>query len=284
MPIRAGARKARIQIQTETLTKDTETCLFMRDMQVRSDGVSQELASRRSGTLTSDTSMRKAGLSVRELLDKLEQRYGRQEPHWPVDPYEFILWWQCGYPASDAACAKGWEALNREVSVDPLSLLQASPNKLGHALKATGMFPELRALRLKEIALRVKDEFDGDLRAALIGPLAHARKILKTFPGIADPGADRVLLFAGISPIAAVPSNCAQVLVRIFHGQDNQSYVASYREGQRAIAADVPETFDARTRAYLLLKHHGQQTCKRTKPQCEECPVNEKCAFFAARD
>jgi endonuclease III len=43
----------------------------------------------------------------------------------------------------------------------------------------------------------------------------------------------------------------------------------------------VPETFDARTRAYLLLKQHGQQTCKRTEPKCEECPVSSNCAFLA---
>lgn len=45
---------------------------------------------------------------------------------------------------------------------------------------------------------------------------------------------------------------------------------------------EVPETFDARTRAYLLLKHHGQEICKRTKPRCEKCPVRSNCCFFAA--
>jgi endonuclease III len=31
----------------------------------------------------------------------------------------------------------------------------------------------------------------------------------------------------------------------------------------------------------LLLKRHGQELCKRTKPKCENCPVNSSCAFFA---
>jgi len=43
----------------------------------------------------------------------------------------------------------------------------------------------------------------------------------------------------------------------------------------------VPETFDARTRAYLLLKQHGQEVCKRTKPRCDQCPISSDCAFFA---
>ena len=63
--------------------------------------------------------------TVPELLDRLEKFYGRQEPCWPVDPYEFLVWWYCGYPASDAACAKGWEKLTEEVGVTPRNLLDA---------------------------------------------------------------------------------------------------------------------------------------------------------------
>jgi len=225
--------------------------------------------------------MRQTALTIPELLDKLEKFYGPQEPCWPEDPYEFIVWCHCGYPASDAACAKGWEKLNHDVGIELHNLLAASPRQLAAALKPGGMVPELRALRLKEIARRVKDELGGDLRAALAGPLSGARKTLKKFPNIADPGADRILLFAGIAPLAAVPSNCPHVLVRVLHGQERENYGVNYREAQQAIAAEVPETIDARKRAYLLLKRHGQEICKRTKPQCEKCPVSSHCAFFA---
>jgi endonuclease-3 len=218
-----------------------------------------------------------------KLLDELEKFYGPQEPCWPVDPYEFIVWWHCGYPASDKTCSKGWDKLLVEVGVELSDLLAATPRILAAALKAGGMVPELRAQRLKEVAMRVQDQFGGDLRGALIGPTAEARKTLKKFPGIADPGADRILLFAGISPIAAVPSNCPHVLLRILRGKELESYGANYREAQKAIAAAVPETFDARARAYLLLKRHGQEICKSAKPKCEGCPVNASCAFFAKR-
>ena len=224
--------------------------------------------------------MRPPRPTIPQLLDQLENFYGSQEPCWPVDAYEFIVWWHCGYPASDAACGKGWDKLKSEVGIEPERLLAATPRKLASVLKAGGMVPELRGLRLKEIAMRVKDQLGGDLRAALGGPLAGARKTLKNFPGIADPGADRILLFAGIAPIAAVPSNGTQVLARILRGQERENYGANYREAQQAIAVEVADTFDARTRCYLLLKHHGQEICKRAKPKCEECPVSLNCAFF----
>ena len=224
--------------------------------------------------------MAQLAISVRDTLNRLEKFYGPQEIAFPVDPYEFLVWWHCGYPASDAACKKGWKNLKQEVGIEPHQLLAANPAKIAAALKAGGMVPELRAQRLKEIAMRVKDEFGGDLRSALAGPLAKVRKTLKSFPGIADPGADRILLFAGIAPLAAVPSNCVHVLIRVLQGPERENYSASYREALRAITAEVPEKFDARVRAYLLLKIHGQQTCKRMNPKCQECPVKAKCAFF----
>jgi endonuclease-3 len=227
--------------------------------------------------------MPKAASSVSNILQQLESHYGKQKPSWPADPYLFLVWWYCGYPASDAACAKGWEPLHREIGVEPQQILAASPQALAKALKPGGMVPELRAMRLKEIAARVQDEFGGDLRAALVGPMPQVRKILKSFPSIADPGADRILLFAGIAPIAAVASNCPYVLVRILHGRERENYGATYREAQEAIEAEIPAKFDARVRAYLLLKRHGQELCKRTKPKCDQCPVSASCAYFGGK-
>lgn len=220
---------------------------------------------------------------VGPTLERLESFYGRQEPSWPTDPYEFLIWWHSGYPASDAACAKGWLALNRVTKIAPPDLLHIPTDALAGALAAGGMVPELRAMRLKEIALRVQDQYGGDLRAALTGPIPKIRKLLKSFPNIADPGADRILLFGGLAPTAAVPSNTPHVLIRILHGQERENYGVNYRQSQDAIASEIPETFDARQRAYLLVKRHGQEICKRTNPKCDKCPVNAHCAFFTGK-
>ena len=209
--------------------------------------------------------MLKKDSPVAELLEVLESFYGKQKPSWPTDPYNFLVWWHCGYPASDTSCAKGWQSLKREIGVDPEKLLAASPANLGCALRPGGMVPELRAIRLKEIAARVKDEFASDLRAALVGPIVKVRKLLKQFPGIADPGADRILLFGGIAPVAAIPSNGPHVLVRIKRGLERENYVVTYRDAQQIIVTEITEKFDLRARAYLLLKRHGQVLCSDNK-------------------
>lgn len=219
-------------------------------------------------------------IAVLDLLDRLESHYGPQEPGFPVDPYEFLVWWLCGYPQSDARCGAGWLSLRTQVGIEPRRILAASQAKLAAALKPGGMVPELRAMRLHEIAQRVVEEYGGDLSTLFSGPIREVRAALKRFHGIADPGADRILLFARAAPVAAVPSNSAHVLVRIASGLERENYGVTYREAQHLIEQQVPEQFHARQRAYLLLKVHGQTICKR-KPLCDRCPVRNNCAYAA---
>jgi endonuclease-3 len=153
------------------------------------------------------------------------------------------------------------------------------------------MVPELRAERLKTIAKIVNEEFGEDLKLSLEKLMQEekneagkgirlAKKALKEFPVIGEPGADKILLFAGLAPVAAVPSACPAVPQRILSGDEDKNYAAGYRAAQEAMAAELPESFDARQRAYLLLKRHGAEICKRTKPRCEICPIREVCAYF----
>lgn len=143
--------------------------------------------------------------------------------------------------------------------------------------------PALRAERLKSIARSVRDEFGGDLRGALARlPLTDAHRLLRRFPGIGTPGADRILLFAALAPVAAVPSACPHVLTRIESGGEPASYTTAYRQAQRALEALAPSV-EPRRRAYLLLKRHGQELCKRTNPRCADCPIAGLCAYALKR-
>jgi len=213
---------------------------------------------------------------MQALLDRLEAYYGVQTPGWPTDPYEFLIWWHCGYPASDAKCSRGWESLNQSIGIRPEQILGESIPELARALKAGGMVPEQRAMRLKHIAERATSGI-GFLTA---GSEPALRRQLKTFPNIGDPGADRILLFGDLVAVAAVPSNCPHVLVRILRGRELENYNQNYRAAQEAIEAHIPADFAPRKRVYLLLKQHGQELCKRANPRCKACPLSSQCAFF----
>jgi endonuclease III len=228
--------------------------------------------------------------NLNEVLDTLEKLYGPQKAVGPADPYEMILYLNSGYPATDASCSKGFEALKREVGVKPQEVLAASNAKLAKLLRLGGIVPEQRAARLHEIARKVKSEFGGDLKAELkkrvqekhqTGKGVHsAKKILREFPVVGEPSADKILLFSKLAPVAAVPSACLGVPMRIWFGKEGKSYASDYRKVREKLEAELARTFEARQRAYLLLKKHGQEICKRSAPKCEICPLTAQCEFI----
>jgi endonuclease III len=166
-----------------------------------------------------------------------------------------------------------------QIGIAPKRLISSKPAKLAAALAAGGIVAALRTARLKEIATRVVEELAGDLQSCLARlPAAQARKLLKSFPGIGNPGADRILLFARVQPVAAVPSACPHVLVRVTEGSAGDKYAATYAAAQQMQNA-LPAAFDARIRGYLLLSRHGRELCKRTNPACQRCPLRAVCAF-----
>lgn len=228
------------------------------------------------------------------ILNSLEKLYGAQELAGPSNPYEMILFVNCGYPATDLSCTKGYKPLKAEVGTRPDQLLKASSAKIAKLTKDAGMFPELRAERLKLIARVTNENFGGDLNWALARMmkdentplekrLRRVKSALKEFPVIGEPTADKILLFAAIAPVAAVPSAQTGVPQRILFGREDKNYGKGYRAAQEGIAAQLPSEFKGRRRAYLLLKRHGQEICKRTKPKCDICPVSAACLYFQER-
>src|SRR5260370_12577401 len=114
--------------------------------------------------------------NVNEILDLLEQMYGPQQPVGPTDPFEMIVYLNCGYPASDASCLKGFDALKREAGLSPREILAVAKSKLVKLLRLGGIVPELRPDRLDRIARKANAEFSGDLEAALEGRLQEEKR------------------------------------------------------------------------------------------------------------
>jgi endonuclease III len=218
-----------------------------------------------------------------QILDRLEVHYGKLEPIGPTDPYGLVLFLNCGYPASDENCVEGFSALRAAVGISVQEILDAPQSRLAKCLKRGGIFPELRAKRLKQIATIVQQDFGGDLRVILKQLVPDAKKVLKRFPTIGDPGAERILLFSGAAALPAVPANCLQVPLRLGFGTEAKSFGASYRSVQQALAAELPAQCAGIVRAYLLFRRHAQELCKRVTPSCSQCPVTTLCNYTGAR-
>jgi endonuclease III-like uncharacterized protein len=199
-----------------------------------------------------------------QILNALEKAYGPQKLAGPTDPYQMIVFLNCGYPASDAKCAKGFEALKCEVGVEPKKVLAVSKAKLAKVMRPSVIMPAACAERLKEIARKVKSELKGDLSAVLKQCLSEAKepekgvkpakKELQEFPVIGEPSAEKILLFSGLVPVAAVPSAYVDVPIRLLRGQPGKNCAFDYRAAREILDADLPKTFEARQEGLPIIK------------------------------
>lgn len=224
-----------------------------------------------------------AGLKLPDILKRLQKRYGVQRQREPRDPFEIILWEIIGYLCDEKKRACAFEALKKKVGLDPESILDAPRPLLVEIAGVGGIMPEHRADKLREAATIAADEHDGELKSILDLPPAKAKRQLRKFPSIGEPGAEKILLTNGALPVLALDSNGLRVLLRLGYGEEKKSYSSSYKSAQRAAAKELREDPDTLLRAHRLLRHHGRETCKNNDPFCEECPVTGTCAYFGKR-
>ena len=212
------------------------------------------------------------------VIDKLQQHYGLPAPLPTTDPLELIIWDNIGYLASDKRRAAAFATLKQTIGTRPEQILAAQHSALV-AIGKAGILPDVSAEKLLTIAKIAYEEFDSDLRAALRKPLPQAKKALKRFPSIGDPGAEKILLFTRSYRVMAIDSNGLRVLCRVGFATEQKNYSATYGLVQDAIREQLPRDYDSLIRAHQLLRQHGQELCKRSKPRCVECPLRRVCAY-----
>lgn len=222
-------------------------------------------------------------LSLARVLKALEKFYGRPKPPKITDPLELILWENVAYLVDDEKRATAFATLKKKIGIRPKQILDASPQDLLEVTRLGGMVPELRAQRLRQIAELAHWIFKDDLKSVLKKPLPQAKKDLKRFPSVGDPGAEKILMLTRSYPVLALESNGLRVLLRLGFAEEKKSYAASYRGVQQALQAQIPSTYDALIATHQLLRQHGQELCKRSQPLCETCPLRSTCRYFQER-
>jgi len=223
----------------------------------------------------------KPTIAFSKLVDKLQQHYGRPAPPPSTDPLELIIWENIAYLASDKRRAEAFSILKRTIGTRPEQILAAKHSALA-AIGKAGILPDVSAEKLLAIAKIAYEEFDSDLRSVLKKPLPQAKKALKRFPSIGDPGAEKILLLTRSYPVMALDSNGLRVLCRVGFADEQKNYSATYRSIQNAIRGQLSKDYDSLIRAHQVLRQHGQELCKRSRPVCAECPVRV-CCNYASR-
>ena len=221
--------------------------------------------------------MRKGLLTLAEAVKLLRKHYGPPAPPPSGDPFELILWENVAYLASPSRRREAFELLKSTVGTSPMAILAAGPGAL-ERVTARGILKENFADKLRECAHLAVEDFGGDLRKVIRGPLSAAKKALRCFPGIGEPGAEKILLFTGRQALLAPESNGLRVLVRLGLLREETSYSKTYAASRRT-AESLRAEPGVMQEAHLLLFGHGRTLCKRTAPRCEPCPLARGCAY-----
>jgi len=221
-------------------------------------------------------------MALPQIVERLQAYYGQSKPPKLAGPWEMILWENVAYLADDDRRRQAFQTLKKRVGVRPEQILSASDEALLEVTRH-GIMAEQFADKLRKCARIALEDFDGDLDAVLKWPLPKARKALRKFPGIGEPGAEKILLFTRTQPVLALESNGLRVLLRVGYGEEKKGYSATYRLVQQAVEPELDRDYPWLIQAHLLLRRHGQESCRRTEPLCPECPLASGCEFGQSR-
>jgi endonuclease-3 len=213
------------------------------------------------------------------IIARLKKHYGKPEAPPAKGPFELVLWENACYLLPDQRRREVFEALRDQVGLNAAAIDAASDKLLLPIARRGGMRPEMRVFRWRQIAAITLHQYAGNLDSILKMPYAKAKKALKQFTTIGDPGAEKILLLCGISRGLALESNGLRVLLRLGWGRTQRNYGATYRSVQEALKPELPTSPERLKEAHLLLRIHGKTLCKDKAPLCHECPISADCAY-----
>lgn len=193
-----------------------------------------------------------------------------------VDPLAQVLWENIGYLIDDDRRAVLFAEFENRVGLTAQAILDAPGDVLLDIASRGGMNPVVRVKRWRAIGALAGPDLAATLRSL---PVAKARGLLKTFPVIGDPGADKILLFSSIAPRPSLDSNGLRALVRLGYVADDANYGRAYKAGVALLAAQNGDAEWLKS-AYLVLRDHGRALCKRAAPLCAACPLDAFCAHI----
>lgn len=197
--------------------------------------------------------------------------------------FAWVMWENACYLLPDERRAEVFEGLAEQVGMSAEAIGAAPDAVLLPLAQRGGMRPETRVFRWREIARITQEQFGGDLEGILGRPYAEAKRALKQFPNIGDPGAEKILLFCGLTGGKGgglpLESNGLRVLVRVGWARQQGDYGKMYREVQANLGPELSRKAEALQEAFLLLREHGRTVCKEKSPQCARCPLAKGCDY-----
>jgi endonuclease-3 related protein len=215
-------------------------------------------------------------MDVRTLTDiyhKLLSRFGPQH-WWPADePFEVIVGAILTQSAAWGNVEKAIKNLREAGALSPKALRELTQAKLAELAYPCGYY-NAKALKLKDFALWLGDNYQDDLDKLFAIDVADLRRQLLEIHGIGPETADSIILYAAGKPVFVIDAYTRRIMSRLGLASEKDSYAAY----QALFMDNLPRDAQMFNEYHALLVCQGKSVCRR-QPLCGECPLNDICRF-----
>ncbi len=210
------------------------------------------------------------------VRERLLARFGAQR-WWPAEtPFEVIVGALLMAQTSWTRVEDAIRNLKREGALDPHVLAAMPIPTLRRLVRPAGMY-RTKPHRLRAFCRHLLAVADGDLDRFFARDFETLRRELLSLDGIGPETADSILLYAADFPTFVVDAYTMRVGRRLgFFTSDRYDEVKSFFESR------VPRDLARYREFHALIVVHGKFVCRPT-PRCDECPLNDVCAYAAER-
>jgi endonuclease-3 related protein len=207
---------------------------------------------------------------VYEIYEILLDHFGPQG-WWPGDTqFEIMVGAVLTQNTNWTNVSKAVDNLKKEELLSFEKLHELQVELLAEKIRPAGYF-NLKAKRLKNLLNFINDEYNGSLEDMFCEDSVSLREKILTVKGIGPETADSILLYAGNKPVFVVDAYTHRIFSRHNIIAEEEGYYAI----QEYFTLSLPEEIELYNEYHALIVRLGKEFCKKSKPLCSQCPLND---------
>lgn len=212
-----------------------------------------------------------------QVHETLLEHYGYPEWRDPLPPVDELVSTILSQNTNDQNRDRAFAALRRRFSTWE-EVRDAESGEVIEAIRPAGLANQ-KGPRIQEV-LRQITELRGSLNLDFLSeiPLEEAKAWLMQFKGVGPKTAAIVLQFSLSRPAFPVDTHIFRVSGRLGLRPERMTADQAHEHLSRLLP---PESYYA---AHLNLIRLGREICQARQPKCPQCPLQELCSYYAAKD
>jgi len=204
-----------------------------------------------------------------EIYNRLYGHFGQQH-WWPGEtPFEVMVGAVLTQNTNWNNVEKAIDNLKRAGMLSFEKMLELPTDLLAEYIRPAGYY-NIKAGRLRNLLQFIHDAYEGDLDLFFAQPRPTLREELLSVKGIGRETADSIMLYGAGLPVFVIDAYTHRILSR--HNLISGEY--GYDDIQELFMDHLEEDTALFNEYHALLVRAGKEYCKKSKPRCEECPLN----------